>query len=232
MIHLCRLILLVAVYELSVSAWCLPRLHSLPPHANPSRSRPRDIATLRALGTNKDNDPTTKFYVMSSANVTPERDSARFRLGEQSLSDWTLFTVTVSAVLGVEYYIWLYNRGPQLGYHLVDAISAFSSGNSMLTFAVLFATFGVFHSGLAALRPTAEEIIGARAWRYAFALTSLPLAFSCMIYFLNHRLEEALACCCVSALFLTRESHHPIPGTMAHSSGSCRACRVFKPWCG
>jgi zeta-carotene isomerase len=108
-------------------------------------------------------------------------------LGEQTLADWATFTVAVSAVLGVEYYFWLYNLGPQLGYHLVDTISAACSGNSMLTFSVLFTTFGAFHSGLAALRPAAEEMIGARTWRYIFALTSLPLAFSCITYFLNHR---------------------------------------------
>ena len=50
----------------------------------------------------------------------------------------------------------------------------------MLTF------FAVSHSGLAGLRPYAEEIVGARAWRVVFALVSLPLALSCLSYFVNH----------------------------------------------
>jgi zeta-carotene isomerase len=77
--------------------------------------------------------------------------------------------------------------GPQLGSRLIETISAACSGNSVVTFSFLFTIFGVFHSGLAALRPAAEEVIGARAWRYVFALVSLPLAFSSVAYFLNHR---------------------------------------------
>jgi len=50
----------------------------------------------------------------------------------------------------------------------------------MLTF------FAICHSGLAGLRPYAEEIVGARAWRVVFALVSLPLALSCISYFVNH----------------------------------------------
>jgi zeta-carotene isomerase len=49
--------------------------------------------------------------------------------------------------------------------------------------------FAVCHSGLASLRPFAEEIIGARAWRVIFALVSLPLAFSSIVYFINHRYD-------------------------------------------
>ena len=46
--------------------------------------------------------------------------------------------------------------------------------------------FAVTHSGLAALRPYAEEVVGARAWRVVFATISLPLALSCISYFINH----------------------------------------------
>jgi zeta-carotene isomerase len=38
-------------------------------------------------------------------------------------------------------------------------------------------------------RPWGEEIIGARAWRVLFAWVSLPLAFSCIVYFINHRYD-------------------------------------------
>jgi len=49
--------------------------------------------------------------------------------------------------------------------------------------------FAVLHSGLAGLRPVGEELIGARAWRVIFAVTSLPTALSCLSYFINHAHE-------------------------------------------
>merc|ERR1711983_393703 len=42
------------------------------------------------------------------------------------------------------------------------------------------------HSGLAGLRPYGEEIIGSRSWRVIYASVSLPLALSCISYFINH----------------------------------------------
>ncbi len=49
--------------------------------------------------------------------------------------------------------------------------------------------FAIAHSGLAALRTKAEEIIGARAYRVIFALVSLTLATVMLIYFFNHRYD-------------------------------------------
>ena len=34
-----------------------------------------------------------------------------------------------------------------------------------------------------------QQIIGERAWRVLFALVSLPLAFSSIVYFINHRYD-------------------------------------------
>lgn len=53
----------------------------------------------------------------------------------------------------------------------------------------LLVGFAIAHSGLAALRPTAEKYIGARAYRVIFALVSLPLATILIIYFINHRYD-------------------------------------------
>lgn len=53
----------------------------------------------------------------------------------------------------------------------------------------LLLSFGIAHSGLAALRPWAEKQIGARAYRVLFALVSLPLATVLIIYFFNHRYD-------------------------------------------
>lgn len=55
----------------------------------------------------------------------------------------------------------------------------------------LLLVFAIAHSGLAALRPWAEQRIGARLYRVVFALVSLPLATSLIIYFFNHRYDGA-----------------------------------------
>lgn len=49
--------------------------------------------------------------------------------------------------------------------------------------------FAVAHSGLAALRPKGEKLIGPRLYRILFALVSLPLATVLIIYFFNHRYD-------------------------------------------
>ncbi len=49
--------------------------------------------------------------------------------------------------------------------------------------------FAIAHSGLAALRPWGEQFIGPRLYRVLFALVSLPLATSLIIYFFNHRYD-------------------------------------------
>ena len=49
--------------------------------------------------------------------------------------------------------------------------------------------FAIAHSGLAALRPWGESIIGARLYRVGFALVSIPFATILIIYFFNHRYD-------------------------------------------
>lgn len=53
----------------------------------------------------------------------------------------------------------------------------------------LLASFAVAHSGLAALRPWGEKLLGARLYRVGFALVSLPLAVILIVYFFNHRYD-------------------------------------------
>jgi uncharacterized membrane protein len=53
----------------------------------------------------------------------------------------------------------------------------------------LLTLFAIAHSGLAALRPWGERHIGARWYRVLFALVSLPLATTVIIYFFNHRYD-------------------------------------------
>lgn len=49
--------------------------------------------------------------------------------------------------------------------------------------------FAIAHSGLAALRPKGERIIGPRLYRILFASVSLPGAVVLIIYFFNHRYD-------------------------------------------
>ncbi|NEP16248.1 MAG: hypothetical protein F6J97_05005 [Leptolyngbya sp. SIO4C1] len=55
----------------------------------------------------------------------------------------------------------------------------------------LLVGFAIAHSGLASLRPKGEKLIGARAYRILFALVSLPLAVTLIIYFIIHRYDGA-----------------------------------------
>jgi len=61
--------------------------------------------------------------------------------------------------------------------------------DSHLVILVLLLVFAIAHSGLAALRPKGEKLIGARLYRVLFALVSLPLAVILVIYFFNHRYD-------------------------------------------
>ncbi|HAZ48909.1 MAG TPA: hypothetical protein DDW76_36755 [Cyanobacteria bacterium UBA11369] len=60
---------------------------------------------------------------------------------------------------------------------------------SHLTMLGLLLGFAIAHSGLAALRPRAEKLIGPRLYRILFALVSLNLAVAMIIYFFNHRYD-------------------------------------------
>lgn len=116
-------------------------------------------------------------------------DSAKFSLSEQKLSSWSSFSAAVATILTFLYFIWIDGRGPQLGDAFKNASESLASGDSTLAITYMLGFFAVCHSGLASLRPKAEEIIGARGWRVVFALVSLPLAFSSIVYFINHRYD-------------------------------------------
>lgn len=57
------------------------------------------------------------------------------------------------------------------------------------TIIALLSIFALVHSGGAALRASAEKLIGERAYRVLFAGLSLPLAVSAVVYFINHRYD-------------------------------------------
>mmetsp|Transcript_25685 Transcript_25685/g.51108 ORF Transcript_25685/g.51108 Transcript_25685/m.51108 type:complete len:370 (-) Transcript_25685:62-1171(-) len=119
-------------------------------------------------------------------------DAAKFSLEEQSLIEWTKFSVATGTVLAIVAYAWFLPSGPQLGNTFLESVqSTFGTTDPAVTIFGMLMAFAVAHSGLAALRPAAEEIVGARAWRVVFAVVSLPLSLSCISYFVNHAHEGA-----------------------------------------
>lgn len=49
--------------------------------------------------------------------------------------------------------------------------------------------FAIAHSGLAALRPRGEALMGVRLYRVLFALVSIPFATVLIVYFIRHRYD-------------------------------------------
>jgi zeta-carotene isomerase len=119
-------------------------------------------------------------------------DSAFFDLQQQSLQEWLFFTAATSSVLAFIAWLWVLPAGPHGGDYLLDfAQSLVGTTDPAMTVAAMLALFAVAHSGLAGLRTYAEPVVGPRAWRVLFALVSLPLALSCVSYFINHAHEGA-----------------------------------------
>ena len=117
-------------------------------------------------------------------------DSAAFSLEDQKLETWIKFSVATGTVLAATSYVWFLPFGPHLGDTFLTTIqSVIGTTSPDVTIFAMLTFFAVSHSGLAGLRPYAEEIVGARAWRVVFALVSLPLALSCLSYFINHSHE-------------------------------------------
>lgn len=139
---------------------------------------------------------TLKFEKSDSGTVNlVGEDAATFDIQKQNPIAWSQFLIAVSGVLGSLFYVWIYNGGPQLGDAYKDIMESISGGNSTLTITFMLAFFAFCHSGLASLRPYGENIVGARVWRYIFAIVSLPLAFSSIVYFINHRYGISLLVC-------------------------------------
>lgn len=114
-------------------------------------------------------------------------DAAAFDLNRQSLKSWGIFFGLLSGVLGLLYAVWI-APGLGVGEDFVAALQDATSSSEATMLAILF-IFAVVHSGLAYLRPFGEDIIGSRAYRVVFALTSLPLATAAVVFFINHRYD-------------------------------------------
>ncbi len=64
-----------------------------------------------------------------------------------------------------------------------------SEHRSSLVMVALLVGFALLHSGGAALRVRAEQLVGARLWRLLFAAVSIPAAVVVVGYFIAHRYE-------------------------------------------
>jgi len=114
-------------------------------------------------------------------------DSAYFSLGDERLGDWVKFSAATGTVLAVTSYAWFLPSGPHMGDSFLSQVQGvIGTAAPDVTIFALLMFFAVAHSGLAGLRPYAEEFVGARAWRVLFAVVSLPLSLSCISYFVNH----------------------------------------------
>ena len=87
--------------------------------------------------------------------------------------------------------LWIRN---DTGYSddFLHALEVRAGGNSLLVNLAIGTIFPLVHSGLASVRPAAEPIVGARAWRVVFACASLPLAWTWITYFIAHRYDGGL----------------------------------------
>ncbi len=118
-------------------------------------------------------------------------DSAYFSLEEQSFKDWLTFVAATGTVLVTLSYLWFLPIGPHWGDAFLSWVqdTLLHSHDPAATIFAMLTVFAITHSGLASLRPYMEEVIGARPWRVIFACVSLPLALSCISYFVNHAHE-------------------------------------------
>jgi zeta-carotene isomerase len=127
----------------------------------------------------------------SSSSALMGDDAAYFAWSEQNLVDWIKFSVATGTVLAAVAYAWFWPGGWEGGDVFLDAIQSrlLHSTDPAATVAAMLVVFAVCHSGLAGLRTYAEPLVGARVWRVVFAVVSLPLALSCISYFVNHAHE-------------------------------------------
>ncbi|KAH8975392.1 hypothetical protein BDL97_01G154400 [Sphagnum fallax] len=112
-------------------------------------------------------------------------DAALFDPSNQKTSSWLLFTLILGVSLTALYVLWI---DPNTGYGgaFIDAVSSVSSSHEAVILIILF-IFALVHSGLASLRGEGEKLVGERAYRVLYAVLSLPLAVSAVVYFINHR---------------------------------------------
>ena len=175
-----------------------PKVHSFSPSTSVASSLSLPVAPLHLQPSNlpsaSENDSTSTVLLSSSTAPDEETsttligdDAAYFSFSDQKLDEWAKFTAATGTVLAAVAWIWVLPSGPHGGDVFLDTIqSTLGTTDPAITVAAMLIFFAVAHSGLAGLRTYAEPIVGARSWRVLFAVVSLPLALSCISYFVNH----------------------------------------------
>jgi zeta-carotene isomerase len=144
---------------------------------------------LDARSRNVPEEETTTTTTALSAQLVGD-DAAAFDWQAQKWADWGKFTVATGTVLAAIAWLWVLPTGPHGGDVFLQTVqSTLGTNDPAVTVAAMLIVFAISHSGLAGLRTYAEPIVGARTWRVLFAVVSLPLALSCISYFVNHAHE-------------------------------------------
>lgn len=170
------------------AATVAPRAHLRAPHALPitPQSSSTPVRLPHTVARAQAQEKVDQLETHSNSSQLVGEDAASFDFSKQSLQSWGIFVALLSTVLGAMYLVWI-RPGGGLAEDYLQLVESFTSNNTEATIVALLAIFAAFHSGLAGLRPKGEELIGARAYRVMFALISLPLAVTTVVYFINHR---------------------------------------------
>ncbi|KAK1322165.1 hypothetical protein QJS10_CPA03g02068 [Acorus calamus] len=103
------------------------------------------------------------------------------------MKSWVYFGAILGAVLFALDVLWI-DPSTGFGTAFVEAVGGLSDSHEV-TLLLLVLIFATVHSGLESLRASGEKLIGERAFRVLFAGSSLPLAVSTIVYFINHRYD-------------------------------------------
>jgi len=144
----------------------------------------------------KSSDTNSNWPVQSTTSTTTlvGDDAAYFSFQDQNVADWFKFSAATAFVLVFISYVWFLPGGLHWGDLFLETVQQTNRNDSTTidpasTVFRMLTIFAVTHSGMASIRPYMEGIVGARAWRVVFATVSLPLALSCISYFINHAHE-------------------------------------------
>ncbi|KAL2644736.1 hypothetical protein R1flu_012323 [Riccia fluitans] len=143
--------------------------------------------SLKPKASSRDVQSLSPEDVNSSFPGLVGEDAAAFSVQDQKTSSWIYFTLVLGVVLAILYVVWL---DPHTGYGtaFIDALASINPKHEVVMLEILL-IFALVHSGGASLRSAGEKLIGERAYRVLFAGTSLPLAVSAVVYFINHRYD-------------------------------------------
>jgi zeta-carotene isomerase len=159
----------------------LPKPPDLPPSTEEGGPL-SDILPIKLLVESQPSDRSADLGVGEDAGTFSIKNE---KWGDFLGRDWLQFFVAVGSIMSALIVLWIL---PGTGYSddFVASLESLCGGNSHLVTLCFGIIFPIVHSGLASLRPYAEEVVGARTWRVIFAWPSLCLAYTWIVYFISH----------------------------------------------